>query len=120
VTGGPATATSHAYRVGEIELVAVSVGVRTAPVAEGFVLNAPLGDVKRAYAAYGLPDGHGSTPFNPTVIRTGAAESTRRRTLESLARRQLPGQGFHFPFPGRALVEAVGDAYRAVPIRAAG
>jgi hypothetical protein len=25
-------------------------------------------------------------------------------------------QGFHFPFPGHATVEVVGDAYRAVPI----
>ena len=45
-----------------------------------------------------------------------AAETTRRRTLEWLAREQLPVQGFHFPFPGRAYVEAAGDAYRALPI----
>ena len=45
-----------------------------------------------------------------------AAEATRRRTLEWLAREQMPVQGFHFPFPGHAMVEAVGDAYRAVPI----
>ena len=44
------------------------------------------------------------------------AEATRRRTLEWLAREQMPVQGFHFPFPGHAMVEAVGDAYRAVPI----
>jgi glyoxylase-like metal-dependent hydrolase (beta-lactamase superfamily II) len=286
------TASSHAYLVGEIEIVVVADGERIAPVAEGFVLNAPFDELRRAYAAYGLPDGHGSTPFNPTVIRTAgrtvlvdtgvgaaaaahadatagfllqnlaavgigpddvdtvivshfhgdhvnglvapaggpafpraaitvpehewsfwmdddelaragpgrmqelfannrrvfepladrvrthawgeevvpgvtavgtpghsightsylvasggetvfliqdvsnhpalslehpgwhlafdqdpvAAEATRRQTLEWLAREQLPVQGFHFPFPGRALVEAVGDAYRAVPI----
>ena len=45
-----------------------------------------------------------------------AAESTRRRTLEWLARERLPVQGFHFPFPGHAMVEALGNAYRAVPI----
>ena len=289
-------ATSEAYRVGEIEIVVVSDGERTAPVAEGFVLNAPLEEVQRAYAPYGLPDCQGNTPYNPTVIRTAgqtvlvdtgvgadtamqpgatsgflmrnlavigigpddidtvilshfhgdhvsglvapdggpafpraaitvpanewsfwmddgelaratpgrkqdlfahnrrvfepladrvhthawddevvpgviavgtpghsvghtsylvssggesifliqdvsnhpavslahpgwhlafdqepiAAEATRRRTLEWLAREQLPVQGFHFPFPGRAFIEADGDAYRAVPVRGAG
>jgi glyoxylase-like metal-dependent hydrolase (beta-lactamase superfamily II) len=44
-----------------------------------------------------------------------AAERTRRQTLDWLAREQLPVQGFHFVFPGRATIEAVGDAYRAVP-----
>jgi glyoxylase-like metal-dependent hydrolase (beta-lactamase superfamily II) len=63
-------ATSEAYRVGEIEIVVVSDGERTAPVADGFVLNAPLDEVQRAYAAYGLPHGQGNTPYNPTVIRT--------------------------------------------------
>ena len=289
-------ATSEAYRVGAIEIVVVSDGERTAPVAEGFVLNAPLDEVQRAYTAYGVSDGHGNTPFNPTVIHTAGqtvlvdtgvgsgtaaqpgatagfllqnlaaigigpddigtvivshfhgdhvngllapdgspafpraaitvpanewcfwmddgelaratpgrkqdlfahnrrvfepladrvrthawdeevvpgvtavgtpghsightsylvssggerlfliqdvsnhpavslehpgwhlafdqdpveAEATRRRTLDWLAREQLPVQGFHFPFPGRALVAAVGDAYRAVPTRGAG
>lgn len=65
------SAGSYAYRVGEIEVVAVSDGQRTAPIAEGFVLNAPFEDVKRAYAAYGVPEGHGTTPFNPTLIRSG-------------------------------------------------
>ena len=48
------------------------------------------------------------------------AETTRRSTLEWLAREKLPVQGFHFPFPGRAKVETVGNAYRAVPIGEAG
>ena len=39
------------------------------------------------------------------------AEATRRRTLEWLAREQMPVQGFHFPFPGHATVEAIGEAY---------
>jgi glyoxylase-like metal-dependent hydrolase (beta-lactamase superfamily II) len=62
---------AHAYRVGAIEVVAVSDGERTSPVPEGFVLNAPLAEVLRAYAAHGIPEGCGNTPFNPTVIRTG-------------------------------------------------
>jgi glyoxylase-like metal-dependent hydrolase (beta-lactamase superfamily II) len=288
----PREATTHRYPVGEIEVVVVPDGHRTAPVPEGFVLNAPLDEVKAAYVAHGIPVGYGNTPFNPTVIKTAgqtvlvdtgcgadtaeepgatagfllrnltaigiglddvdvvivshfhgdhvsglvaldggpafakaeitvpekewrfwmddgereratpgrmqrlfehnrqvfdplaervrthawneevvpgvtaiatpghsightsylvssrgesvfliqdvsnhpalslehpgwqlafdqdpvAAEATRRRTLEWLAREQLPVQGFHFPFPGHATVEAVGDAYRAVPI----
>jgi glyoxylase-like metal-dependent hydrolase (beta-lactamase superfamily II) len=283
---------SLAYSVGEIDVIVVADGDRTSPVAEGFVLNAAIDEVRSAYRAHGIPEGHGNTPFNPTVIRTGAktvlvdtgvgadvaeepgatagflmrnlaavgigpndvdmvvishfhgdhvgglvspdgraafpraeisvpanewsfwmddderaratpgrmqwlfensrqifdplrervqthawdeevvpgvtavgtpghsightsyliqsqgervfliqdvsnhpalslehpgwhlafdqdpvaAEVTRRRTLDWLAREQLPVQGFHFPFPGRAHVEAVGDAYRAVPI----
>ena len=45
-------------------------GERTAPVPEGFVLNAPIDEVKAAYVAHGIPEGQGNTPFNPTVIRT--------------------------------------------------
>ena len=284
--------TTHRYPVGEIEVIVVPDGERTAPVPEGFVLNAPMDEVTAAYVAHGIPEGQGNTPFNPTVIRTAgktvlvdtgcgadtaeepgatagflmrnlaaigigpddvdvvvishfhgdhvsglvapdggpafpsaeitvpaaewrfwmddgeraratpgrmeqlfehnrlvfdplaervrthawneevvpgvtaigtpghsightsylvssqgesvfliqdvsnhpalslehpgwhlafdqdpvAAESTRRRTLEWLAHEQIPVQGFHFPFPGHAMVEAVGDAYRAVPI----
>ena len=288
----PREAATHRYPVGEIEVIVVPDGERTAPVPEGFVLNAPMDEVTAAYVAHGIPEGHGNTPFNPTVIRTGGktvlvdtgcgadtaeepgatagflmrnlaaigidpddvdvviishfhgdhvsglvapdgapafpkaeitvpaeewrfwmddgereratpgrmerlfehnrqvfdplaervrthawdeevvpgvtaiatpghsightsylvssqgenvfliqdvsnhpalslehpgwhlafdqnpvkAETTRRRTLEWLAREQMPVQGFHFPFPGHAMVEAVGDAYRAVPI----
>ena len=285
-------APAHRYLVGEIEVIVVPDGERTAPVPEGFVLNASTDEVKVAYVAHGIPEGQGNTPFNPTVIRTAgktvlvdtgcgadtaeepgatagflmrnlaaigigpddvdivvishfhgdhvsglvaldggpafpraeitvptnewtfwmddgersratpgrmqrlfehnravfgpladrvvthawdeevvpgvtatgtpghsightsylvssagesvfliqdvsnhpalslehpgwhlafdqdpvAAESTRRRTLDWLVREQMPVQGFHFPFPGHATVEAVGDAYRAVPI----
>jgi hypothetical protein len=38
-----AAATSHGYAVGEIEVIVVADGERTAPVPEGFVLNAPMG-----------------------------------------------------------------------------
>jgi glyoxylase-like metal-dependent hydrolase (beta-lactamase superfamily II) len=64
------TATSYRYPVGEIEIVVVSDGERTAPVPEGFVLNATMDEVHAAYRAHGIPEGHGNTPFNPTVIRT--------------------------------------------------
>lgn len=64
------TATTHRYTVGAIEVLVVPDGERTAPVREGFVLNAPIDEVHRAYGAHGIPAGHGNTPFNPTVIRT--------------------------------------------------
>ena len=44
------------------------------------------------------------------MAKAPAAEATRRRTLEWLARERMPVQGFHFPFPGHAMVEDVGDA----------
>jgi len=64
------TATAHRYPVGEIEIIVVPDGERTAPVRDGFVLNAPLDEVHAAYRAHGIPDSYGNTPFNPTVIRT--------------------------------------------------
>ncbi len=70
--GDVASATSHGYSVGDIEVIAVADGERTAPVPEGFVLNAPMDEVQRAYHAYGVAEGQGNTPFNPTVIRTAA------------------------------------------------
>ena len=66
-----ATATAHSYAVGGIEVIAVADGERTARVPTGFVLNAPMDEVHQAYRAHGIPEGHGNTPFNPTVIRTG-------------------------------------------------
>src|SRR4051794_41022602 len=68
--GGAAIARSHRYPVGGIEIVVVADGERTAPVTEGFVLNAPLDEVRAAYRAHSIAEGHGNTPFNPTVIRT--------------------------------------------------
>ena len=68
---GAATATMfHRYPVGEIEVIVVPDGERTAPIPEGFVLNAPMDAVKAAYSAHGIPAGQGNTPFNPTLIRT--------------------------------------------------
>jgi len=63
-------AIAHRYPVGEIEIIVVPDGERTAPVREGFVLNASIDEVKAAYVAHGVPDGYGNTPFNPTVVRT--------------------------------------------------
>jgi glyoxylase-like metal-dependent hydrolase (beta-lactamase superfamily II) len=67
---GSRDATTHGYTVGEIEVIVVPDGERTAPVPEGFVLNAPIDEVKAAYVVHGIPEGHGNTPFNPTLIMT--------------------------------------------------
>lgn len=64
-------ANSFAYKVGDIEVIAVADGTRTAPVGEGFVLNAALPDVHQALDGYGMKGGNFTTVFTPTVIKTG-------------------------------------------------
>lgn len=65
-----ATTASHSYRVGAIVIIAVADGERTAPIPDGFVLNARMDEVTAAYVVHGIAEGQGNTPFNPTVIRT--------------------------------------------------
>ena len=64
-------ANSHSYKVGDIEIIAVTDGQRVAPVADGFVTNVPLDQVKAALDADGMPKGQFTTIFTPTVIKTG-------------------------------------------------
>jgi glyoxylase-like metal-dependent hydrolase (beta-lactamase superfamily II) len=68
---GAKSGNSYGYKVGDIEVVAVSDGQRIAPVADGFVLNAPLADVKASFNADGMPKDQFTTVFTPTLIRTG-------------------------------------------------
>jgi glyoxylase-like metal-dependent hydrolase (beta-lactamase superfamily II) len=65
------TAATHRYKVGDIEIIAVADGERVAPVAEGFVINAPFADVKSSLNTSGMPKDQFTTIFTPTVIRTG-------------------------------------------------
>lgn len=66
------TAQSHfAYKVGDIEIVAVADGQRVAPVASDFVTNVSLEDVKASLDADGMPNGIFTTIFTPIVIKTG-------------------------------------------------
>ena len=46
-------AQTYSYEVGDIEVIAVADGSRTAPVAEGFVINAPFEQVKASLNASG-------------------------------------------------------------------
>ena len=63
---GDRTQPVHRYLVGEIEVIVVPDGERTAPVPEGFVLNAPTDEVR--------------SPTWPTASRRarGTRRSTRR------------------------------------------
>ena len=65
------TATSYRYKVGDIEIIAVADGFRTAPLADGFVLNASKDEVNAALEAAGLPKDQIMTIFTPVVIDTG-------------------------------------------------
>src|SRR5262245_56842911 len=67
----PMTDATHSYKVGDIEIIAVADGSRTAPVADGFVLNAPFDEVKARLNASGMPKDQFTTIFTPTVIKTG-------------------------------------------------
>ncbi len=44
------------------------------------------------------------------------AVTTRRRVYDRAAQEKVPVQGFHYPFPGRGLIEKDGEGYRLVPI----
>lgn len=43
------------------------------------------------------------------------AVRTRRRVYDRAVQEGVPVQGFHFPFPGRGVIEAAGEGYRLVP-----
>lgn len=44
------------------------------------------------------------------------AVETRRKIYDMLVKERIPVQGFHYPFPSRALIEADGDRYKLIPI----
>ena len=92
-----------AYKVGDIEVIAVADGTRTAPVGEVFVLNAPVEAVHKALADYGMPNGNFTTVFTPTVIRT-AGKTCLVDTGMGLAAAQQPGATFGFLIPNLAAI----------------
>lgn len=61
----------YRYKVGDITVIAVSDGFRAAPLADGFVLNAPKDEVNAALETAGLPRDQMTTIFTPTVIEAG-------------------------------------------------
>ena len=89
------SAGSYSYKVGDIEVIAVADGARTAPVADGFVLNAPLDAVKASFNADGMPKDQFTTIFTPTVIRTGG-KTVLVDTGMGAGAAQQPGATFGF------------------------
>jgi glyoxylase-like metal-dependent hydrolase (beta-lactamase superfamily II) len=71
MTDANAGAQTHSYKVGDIEIIAVADGQRTAPVDPAFVTNVPIEEVKASLNADGMPKDQFTTIFTPTVIRTG-------------------------------------------------
>ncbi|MCK0198594.1 MBL fold metallo-hydrolase [Ancylobacter sp. 6x-1] len=61
----------YRYKVGDLEVTAVSDGARVSPLAEGFVKNASLADVNAALKAAFLPEGQIVSQFNPLLVNTG-------------------------------------------------
>lgn len=88
-------ANSFAYKVGDIEVIAVADGTRTAPVGQGFVLNAPVESVHKALEGYGMMGGNFTTIFTPTVLRT-AGKTYLVDTGMGIAASQAPGATFGF------------------------
>jgi glyoxylase-like metal-dependent hydrolase (beta-lactamase superfamily II) len=84
-----------AYKLGDIEVIAVADGIRVAPVGEGFVLNAPLADVHKALAGYGMENGNFMSTFTPTVIRNGH-KTYVVDTGMGVGASQAPGSTFGF------------------------
>jgi glyoxylase-like metal-dependent hydrolase (beta-lactamase superfamily II) len=64
-------ADSLKYKVGDIEVFSLHDGSVQRPVAEGFVKNASLDDVKKALAAAGIGPDKFDLPYTATAIRTG-------------------------------------------------
>ena len=64
-------ADSLKYKVGDIEVFSLHDGGIEVPLAEGFVKNAALDDVKKALTAAGIGPDKFNNPFTATAIRTG-------------------------------------------------
>ena len=58
-------------KVGDIEIIADNDGVARRPLAEEFVRNAPLAEVKALLASQGLPTDHIDIPFTAFVLVMG-------------------------------------------------
>jgi len=62
---------AYRYKVGDILVTAVSDGMRTIPLPEGFVRNAGKAEVNAALEAAALPPDQLYLPFNVLLIETG-------------------------------------------------
>lgn len=61
----------HRVKVGDAEIISLNDGVTRRPLAEGFVRNAPLADVRAALAAQGLPTEHLDVPYTAFLAALG-------------------------------------------------
>jgi len=95
---------AYRYKVGDILVTAVSDGVRTFPMPEGFVRNAPKDAVNGALAAAFLPSDQLSIPFTVLLLETGG-----RRVLVDT------GNG-----PGQSPVGLVVPTLKAIGVDPAG
>ncbi len=60
----------YRYKVGAFEVMPVLDGIRSFPLSPNFVSNAPVEDVRSAFAAALRPEDMIDNPFTPTLIRT--------------------------------------------------
>ncbi len=62
---------AYRYKVGSIEVIAVLDGMRRVPLEPTFVTNAPIEQVRQAFADAMRPTDTLENPFTPTLINTG-------------------------------------------------
>ena len=62
----------YRYKVGSFEVTAVTDGVRTFPLADGFVKNATKDQVNAAFATIYQEKDKVTAPFTPVVVNTGS------------------------------------------------
>jgi glyoxylase-like metal-dependent hydrolase (beta-lactamase superfamily II) len=62
----------HRYKLGDIEVTAVSDGLFEKPHDPGFIKNATVDQTKAALAAAGQPTEFVPIPFTPSAVKTGA------------------------------------------------
>lgn len=84
--GSQAVPSAYRYKVGDALVTAISDGVRTFPMPQSFVRNAPKEDVNDALAAAFLPPDQVSIPFTVLLIETGG-----RRVLVDTGNGGAPG-----------------------------
>ena len=62
----------YRYKVGDFQITAVTDGVNTYPIPDGFVANASKAEISAALAAAYLDGERITTPYTPIVVNTGS------------------------------------------------
>ena len=76
-------ADSLKYKVGDIEVFSLHDGSIERVLAEGFIKNASMDDIKKALTAGGIGPDKFDNPFTVTAIRTGAFFHARFTSSQS-------------------------------------